>query len=133
MKQPLDKTISDNPIELVHPDRASLARRLSLPGTCGTGVVAMNRTGRGGPGAQGHRTTAGRAYRQAREQDRSSGQAWSHDARAARPELRLDLLKDVGLDDGRDGDLDDLYQFVLRATVPELAMSNKSTIIERVI
>ena len=71
----------------------------------------MNGASRGCPGAQSHCTTAGRAYRQTREQDWSCGQSWSHDARATRPQLNLYLLEQVRLYDGRDGDL---YHFDIR-------------------
>jgi hypothetical protein len=32
-----------------------------------------------------------------------------------------------------DGDLDDFHQFVIRSAVPELTLSNRTTIVERVV
>src|SRR3979411_2821571 len=98
-------------VELLHPARTPFADALSTDRAARARVIPVYPTTARGTGAQGHSPATGRAHRQPRQQDRARDYTWRRGFWIAGFQPTLNLLKDVGFDDGRDGNFDN---FVLR-------------------
>ena len=97
----------DQRVELLHRDRAPFTGGLPLGRAVRAGVVPIHSPALRGAGAQRHAAATSCTDCQASEQDRPCRDARRLCSWTAGMQLSLHLLERVGLDNGRDRDLDD--------------------------